>query len=575
MKVLGLYDWHNCGAALVEDGKIVAAVEEERLSRNKIEFGFPYRSIEQVLRITHTSWKDLAAIAVAGIRDPIPFARWKPQSFKFERKMGPYWNLQYRTWRTIYPLRSIPGVAGWEQSLNRKIVLKKLKTMADFPSDRVFFVDHHRAHAASGYRTSGFKEALVFCLDGSGDGFSSTVFVGHGGELEFVAGSSERASLGKLYGNVTLGLGFKKISDEGKVMGLAALGDPGPFYPIIDRTLQIRNVDSLDLVATEDLLGNGFAKKIKHVFSESYSREDICAAVQRKLEETVRILVEHFVSKTGIRRVVLAGGVAANVRMNQMVRELPCVEESFVFPNMTDGGLSAGAALEICYQIGKMQGEPFPPYRLENLYLGPEYGTEDISRTIKGHGLPALFIEDIDSCIAELVCQGKTVARFRGRMEFGPRALGNRSILALATDPRLEESLNRRLRRDEFMPFAPSMLEDHAVRLYLARGRRSPFMTETFDTAEGLEKALPSVVHVDGTCRPQTVLERDGEGFGRLIKKVGEVTAYYVVLNTSFNMHGEPIVCSPEDAINTFSRGCADYLALGNYLLEFKGEPRG
>lgn len=570
MKVLGLYDSHNCGASLVENGRIVAAVEEERFSRNKIEFGFPYRSIGFVLNDTNTDWADIDAIAVAGLRDPFPLARWRTRTFKFRRRMGAYWSLQYRLWKVYYALRNVSPMPALEPWLNRRIVLSKLKGLVDFPEERVFFVNHHRAHAASGYRTSGFEHALVFAFDGSGDGYSSTVFMGKDGELTFVAGASERASLGKLYSNVTLGLGFKKLSDEGKVMGLAACGDPDAFYNIMYRVIRIHNLDSLDLTVNEDLLGNTFAKKIKNMYTREYSREDIAAAAQRKLEETVRLIVEHFVKKTNIHDVVLVGGVAANVKMNQMVRELACVKRSFVFPNMTDGGLSSGAALEVCYQEGKKRGQHFPPYRLEEVFLGPSYSDEEILSAIERNGLQAEYIEDINARIAELVAQGKIVARFTGRMEFGPRALGHRSTLVLPSIPNIEQELNRRFKRDEFMPFAPSILEEYAGD-YLVNGQKSPFMVETFNVTDGYAEKFPAVVHVDHTARPQTVSKEITPGYWEIINRVGELTGHYIVLNTSYNMHGEPIVCSPEDAITTFSHGCVDYLALEHHLIEYPG----
>ena len=569
MKVLGIYDWHNCGASLVEDGKIVAALEEERLSRNKIEFGFPHRSIEAILDITGTGWEDVDAVAVAGVRDPIPFARWRPHTFKFERKMGAYWSFQYTLWRVIYGMRNLGPFPGVERALNRSIVVRKVRELADIPKDRIFLVDHHLCHAASAYRTSGFDEALVFAIDGSGDGYSTTVFEARDGDLRFLAGAPESASLGKLYSNVTLGLGFKKISGEGKVMGLAAHGDPNVFYPVMDRVLRLRNVDTLDMVATEDLLGNTFAKKIRAEYAQEFSREDISAAVQRKLETVAETIVRHFVEKTGIRNLVFAGGVVSNVKMNQAMRELDGVENTFVFPNMTDGGLSSGAALEICYQEMLKQGERLLPYRVEEVFLGPGFTDEDARRAIERHGLVAEYVEDMDTRIADLVIEGNIVARVTGRMEFGPRALGNRSTLVLPSLPGIEDKLNERFRRDEFMPFAPSLPEER-IGEYLVGGQKSPFMIETFDVKPGLADRFPAVVHVDGTLRPQTVSKEVLPGYWHIIDRIGGATGNYIVLNTSYNMHGEPIVCSPADAVNTFLNGCVDYLALGHYLLSYE-----
>ncbi len=486
MKVLGLYDWHNCGASLVEDGKIVAAIEEERLSRNKIEFGFPALSINEVLRITNTRWNELNAIAICGERDPFFWARRNQKRYKFELKMGLRWSLQYKLWRLIYNLRNIPPIPKIEKILNKSIVSGQIIKFQSFPKDKIFLVDHHLCHASAGYRTSGFNEALILAIDGSGDGYSTTVFVGRDSELQFIGGSSERASLGKLYSNVTLGLGFSKLKGEGKVMGLAAYGDPEPFYPRIDKVIQIEDVDNMRFIATEELIDNTYAKKISKI-RDAYKREDIAAACQKKFEDVVITVIKHFVDKTGISNVVLVGGAAVNVKMNQQVRELDCVNKTFIFPNMTDGGVASGAALEKCYQLSKKQGEILQPYQLNDVYLGPKYSNREIKKVLDENELEAEYCEEIDIRIGQLVGEGNIVARFNGSMEYGPRALGNRSILALPTNPDVENILNKRLRRDEFMPFAPSILEEYAEE-YLERYVYSPFMVETFKIKKNMLK---------------------------------------------------------------------------------------
>jgi len=212
------------------------------------------------------------------------------------------------------------------------------------------------------------------------------------------------------------------------------------------------------------------------------------------------------------------------------------------------------------------------PYRIEDVFWGPGFTNDEAKSAIDKEGIEAVFVEDIDDTIAELVASGSIVGRVTERMEYGPRALGNRSILALPTDCNIEDILNQRLHRDEFMPFGPSVLEEYAVNEYFVNGKKSPFMVETFTINDKYLDAFPSVVHVDNTVRPQTVSHEHNPGYYEIIKKIGDITGTYAVLNTSYNMHGEPIVCSPQDALNTFKQGAVDYLALGNWLIRYENE---
>ena len=569
MIILGIYDWHNCGAAVVIDGELVAAIEEERLTRNKVEFGFPVNSIREVIRLAQVKWDKIDAVAVAGVRDPFFMARRNISRYKFERKMGAKWNWQYTLWRIIYNLRNIPPIPDLERFFNRRIIVNQVKRLYDFPEEKIFLIDHHLCHAAAAYRTSGFNKALLFAVDGSGDGYSTTVFRGKEAELKLLAGASEKASLGKLYSNVTLGLGFKKISDEGKIMGLAAYGNADNFYGEIDKIIQIKDIDTLSFDVSADLIGNSYAKKIKKL-ALCYKREDIAAAVQLKLETVMTSVVKHFVKKTGVSAVVLVGGVAMNVKMNQKIRELDEVEELFIFPNMTDGGVACGAALQVAYELNKAQGVKLKSHRIENVFLGPSFNNDEAKLAIDKEGIEAVFVEDIDNKVAELVASGSIVGRVTGKMEFGPRALGNRSILVLPTDRKIEDILNQRLHRDEFMPFGPSVLEEYAVNEYFVHGKKSPFMVETFTINDKYLDTFPSIIHVDNTVRPQTVSHEHNPRYYKIIKKIGDITGNYIVLNTSYNMHGEPIVCSPQDALNTFKQGPVDYLALGNWLIGYE-----
>jgi len=570
MKVLGIYDSHNCGAALIDNMEIVAAVEEERLSRTKIEFGMPKKAIKSVLEIAGLNWEDIDAVAVGGIYDPTPLVRWNYRAFQFERKITPKWWLQYRLWKIYYPMRNNRLSRQIESWLNRQIVYRQLVRFYPIAREKVSHIDHHLCHANVGYRTSGFDKALIFTIDGSGDGYSNSLFLGEAGKITFVAGSKETASLGKFYSNATLGLGFKKLSGEGKLMGLAAYGDPSVYYPHLEHVLTVEDVDNLVLRNNEDLLGNKWALKVKKDLAK-FKREDIAAAVQKRFEDIILVLVGHFVEKFGINKIVLVGGGAMNVKMNQRVREMDNVEDTFIFPAMTDAGIAPGAALEICYQLMSINGRTPSLSRLESPCLGPDYSNEAIKEVLdrRGYGQRVRYVEDIEKVVGDLIVNGYIVTRFSGKMEYGPRALGNRSILTLATRDDIEETLNQRLGRDEFMPFAPSILEEHADQ-YLERYAYSPFMVETFDVKSKYIDKFSPIVHVDNTLRPQIVRRNVSPGYWKVVKRVGDKTGYYLVLNTSYNIHGEPIVCSPDDALNTFEHGATDYLALGNWLLKLE-----
>ncbi|MEM7532472.1 MAG: carbamoyltransferase C-terminal domain-containing protein [Chloroflexota bacterium] len=570
-KVLGLYDWHNCGAALVEDGQIIAAIEEERLSRTKVDFGMPYRAIQHVLEMTSTDWDDLDAIGVCGIYDPTALVRWKQGSFQFEREISAKWRMQYALWKVFYQMRSFPPLRMIEKEANRRIIHRQLSTIGSVSLSDIHHIDHHLCHANVGYWTSGYQDALVVVIDGSGDGHSATIYTAKDGDLTFIAGSKETASLGKFYANATLGLGFKKLTGEGKLMGLAAYGDPEPYYPHLEHVLEFEDIDTLQLKNNEDLLGNGWSLKIRKDL-ETFSKEDIAAAVQKRFEDLSSKIVTHFAQKFSLGNVVLVGGSAMNVKLNQKVRESDGIDSTHIVPAMTDSGVSSGAALATYHHLINRTSQEKPAYvRLQNAYLGPGYSNDEVKAVLdrRGYGNKAEYIEDIDTHIGNLVADNAIVARFEGRMEYGPRALGNRSILALATRTDIEDTLNKRLKRDEFMPFAPSIMEEYASE-YLENYVYSPFMVETFTVKEEYRPTFPAIVHVDGTLRPQVVRKDVSPGYWQVLQTIGERTGYYLVLNTSYNMHGEPIVCSPDDALNSFEQGPVDYIAMGNWLLPFE-----
>jgi len=440
------------------------------------------------------------------------------------------------------------------------------------------------------------------------------VFVGEGGKIRRLHSVSDRHSLGKFYSGVTKYLGFKRNRHEGKITGLAAYGNPetlrAQLQQMVDITAdrrdfrtpiaekltpaQIRWINfrhflsgdyfgghysNLQLDYLHDTFGYRWQKgkivKAPPGASENtYHREDIAAAAQVLLEENVVAFVKAFIEETGIYHVQLAGGIFANVKVNQRVAEIPGVKSVFIHPNMGDGGTTAGAVFLAWEEELARRGKIYEPWTIEDVYLGAGFSDAEIEREIKrfpfGYHHSAKIAEDT----GELIARKHVVGRFNGRMEYGPRALGNRSILADPTDKTINDWLNDRLRRTEFMPFAPSILYEAAPKLYknYSNGEyASYFMTITFDVEPEWAARAPAVCHVDNTARPQVVKESANPTYYRILKEFERRTGLPLFINTSFNMHEEPIVCTPEDALRSLEMGCVDTLSIGSFLVWKEG----
>jgi len=588
MRILGIYDDHNCGCAIIEDGKILAAVEEERLSRIKLhngnekDQGPPYRSLEAVLRLTHSSPDNVERIAIA-IAPPAQLMKQVLRDLVDEKN--------FRWWLSSFITRSprwdnywlfYPYFYNWYRLVRTKRLLRKYG-LGDKPID---LVDHHTAHAASAFYTRGVNEAMVFTLDGQGDGLCGSVFKGKGNRLRKIAVVPSYHSLGLFYNLITWALGFKPNRHEGKITGLAAYGNYERVRPLYDQLFTFNGVGEFQYTLAEKAWWHHpyphrtnyprFLEPIREQLSR-YSREDIAAGVQHVSEVYTTRWVSRYLKDMGAVDLCLAGGVFANVRINQEVSELENVRSVFIFPAMGDGGLCVGAALYSYYQQQPVDDQCVP-CRLEHVYLGPSYTDEEIVAELKKHNLYYEYCRNIEERIGELLAAGKVVARFNGPMEYGPRALGNRSILYQPTDPTVNDWLNKKLRRTEFMPFAPSTLREDLGREYKMIGDNEMpalYMTITFDCTEEMHRHCPAVVHVDGTARPQLVDEAINPSYYRILQAYKRLTGLSSFINTSFNMHEEPIVCSPYDAIRAFKLGHLDYLAAGHFLVPSERERTG
>ncbi|MDI6821935.1 MAG: carbamoyltransferase [Actinomycetota bacterium] len=556
MNILGINCFsHDTSACLLVDGEVIAFAEEERFNKEKHTRAFPYNAIDFCLSEGNTSINDLDYVG-------FPF---KP-------------GLDY--WRGFIDfLKGIPlssrrfaGQTYFDYSLIKKVV--------DFKKrygyrNKILFVGHHEAHAASSFYVSPFDKAAILSIDRGGDYLSTLLARGEGNRTEVLKRIKNPHSLGSLYTVVTAYLGFKPNSDEGKVMGLAPYGRPTylqNFREIVRLNEGGEFKIDLSYFTYHILGGYGVSPKFLKLFgqarepeSEIHERhEDIAWALQKVTEEAALHLANHLHSITGEKNLCVAGGVGLNSVMNAaFLRESP-FEHIFIQPAANDAGTSLGCALYIWHMLlGRERN-----YAMEHAYYGPEFSNDEIERTLENHGVPYSYVENPAKAGAELVARGKIVGWFQGRMEVGPRALGNRSILADPRDPNMKDILNRKVKhRESFRPFAPSVLEEYAED-YFDDYYPSPFMLLVLPIKGDRKGMIPAVCHVDGTGRLQTVTGEENPLYWELINEFKKITGIPLVVNTSFNVRGQPIVMSPQDALECYLSTQLDCLIMGNYLLE-------
>ncbi len=544
MRVLGIHVGHDSSAALVVDGRIVADAAEERFRRIKHCAGFPTRAIAWCLKGAGESGSAIDAIALSTSRAVPQLNQW---------------------------LGSSPGAAGGFSAGGLPLYLRPSGVSAKTP---VFQVPHHRAHAASAYYTSGYEgKQLIVTLDGVGDGRSTCLWRGEGGRIEPLLELGETASLGWFYGCVTEALGWWHGDGEGKTMGLAAFGDSSrgrgclqDFHPsfsngelsrphVFGRPAGWAEGGALHWHLRES---EGIARLI-----EKHGRAGIAAEAQSVLEEQVCELVLPWLAREGVGAIACAGGVFLNVKLNQRLWDSGRLTRQHVFPNAGDAGLAAGAALSVHFQESPRPEIP----ALEHMFLGPEYTDDEIERSLRTRRLTYQRTHDPAGEAARLLAGGRIVGWFQGRMESGPRALGHRSILMSPADPGNRDILNSRVKfRESFRPYCPSLLESHRE-IYLENSRDEPFMTTSFRASPAAVSRAPSAVHVDGTMRPQIVRPEASPRFGRLLQQFGNLTGDPLLINTSFNLAGEPLVNTPSDALRAYFDSGLDALVMGTFLL--------
>jgi len=553
---------HDSAAVLLIDGELIAAAAEERFSRKKHTGSFPSCAIAYCLSEAGLSLGDIDEIA---------------HSF------------DYAPIRTAYSLDPISERL-YREVFSREAVLAQVhRHLNAFPDDRVKHVNHHLAHAATAYFCSGWEECLVLVVDGMGEAQSASVYHARHGKLENLCEISAKDSIGILYSVVTLHLGFDFNADEYKIMGLAPYGDAERFRPFFEEAVELLpggsiRIPLLRMNKSRDERENYLATRkylAEHLITPrapdaeiTGDHRDVAAALQECLDRVMLHLCGEFGKRTGLRRLALAGGVALNCTANGKLLESGMFDHVFVQPAAADDGSALGAAIFRSAQRGAICNVRMPvPFH------GPSYSSGRIEEALREFSdrIEAVRYSSLACASAEaarLIADGRVLAWYRGRMEFGPRALGHRSILADPGHHEMRDRINSMVKmREAFRPFAPAVTLRQAHQWFdVAPGAEFPYMITTVNVREAHRPKLPAVTHVNGSARLQTVAPADNGDFHTLLEAVGKTTGREMVLNTSFNVKGQPIVNTPQEAIATFLNTGIEFLFLENTLVRRRGE---
>ena len=562
MLVLGLHDGKDAGVALLDGGKVLFAANEERYSRRKLHFGFPFLALERMHLHTGVRPRDIEAVTV-GFQAMVettgatydyaaePRVHQKVYS-GLARSLGFLMNTKIAAYGSLQLMKLM--------SRNKEELERFLK--ANDIHAPVHYMNHHLSHAASAYYASGRDDVLVVSSDGGGDGISGGIYVGRGGSVRNVTMFSKLNSAGIFWEIITQICGFNPERHGGKITGLAAYSDGEKAYAILSELFGYCEKSGGLENRGHRAFRDAFHLVRKRV--EGLSIEELSAGAQRILDEVFVRTVRDAVERHRLSHVALSGGTFANVRTNLKIREIPGVESVFVFPHMGDGGIAMGSA-----QLYQGRNGNGPREEIRDLYWGDEWTEAQIEAELSStDGIRWERLPDPGDEIASALARKEVVGVFHGRMEFGPRALGHRSIIAEPTDRTMMDWLNKRLARTEFMPFAPIILEEAAPDYFEAfEGMRYPaqFMTICMRCTPLCREKAPGVVHLDGTARPQTVSRSVDPYLHDALAKHRDKTGLPLAINTSFNKHEEPIVGAPADAIDELKRGAVDVLFLESF----------
>ncbi len=559
MKILGINAfYHDSASCLLIDGEIKTAVEEERFSRVKHDNNFPFKGIDYCLKSNNLTINDIDYIAY-----------YEKPLLKFERIL--------ETFVATWPFSLKPFVKGMPEWLVEKIKIEDIFRKKLGFKGKIYYFPHHLSHASAGYFSSNFDKSAILVIDGVGEWQTVSLWEGEKNKLYLIKSINFPHSLGLLYSTFTSFLGFQVNEGEYKMMGLAAYGKP-KYINKIKKIIRIFEDGSFELNLKYFSFRESFqmfSKKFIKLFgpprekTEDFTQRhaDIATSIQKITEEIYFKILNHLFQLTKEKNLCISGGVGLNSLANGKIYQNTPFKNIWVFGPAGDSGTAIGSALCLySFLTGKR------PNAINNLYLGSSYSESQIEAILKSYSLKYkkfLNEEELIDKVVDLLAKGKIIGWFQGKMEFGPRALGSRSILCRPWPRKMKDKINKIKKRENFRPFAGSVLQEKVAEFFEVpeNNHYSPFMTFCFKVKKEKEKQISAIVHVDKTCRIQTVNEKDNGLYYKLIKKFYEKTNIPCILNTSFNLKGEPIVENPKQAIEDFLKTEMDYLVMEEFLV--------
>ena len=584
MLIIGISISHDGTLSIIKNGENIFSLAEERLNRTKAYIGFPFQALRYVIENEIVKPDEINKVVISS---SIFLKKWA-FTYAFElTENKKYYDIQNEKQPSDFFIDdkeylNINSDEDCKNYVDKKI--KKLLLGVGIQA-QTEYIDHHLAHASSSYYSSGFKKALAITMDGEGDLLSATVSICDNGKIERISETDDKNSAGNLYSEVTRACGFKVSRHEGKITGLAAHGNYEKYEDCFDKLVEVKDGKLFYVNPVEYNIKNKVQNKLLQIVGlKKYmgaaelirrcgklSDKDLASSIQRLLEKKIVEVISYWINKTGIQDVVLSGGIFANVKFNQHISEIPKLESLFIFPDMGDGGNAFGAAI-----YSYFKENTFNIIKVKNIYFGPEFTNEYIGNMLiqNNDKVECILSDDVCKDTAKLISENKIIGWFQGKMEYGPRALGNRSIIASPIDSTINKWLNDRMKRTEFMPFAPSCLYDYADVLFdipkKSMKRPAEFMTITFNMKKEWADKAPAVAHIDQTARPQLVTKEANPKYHKLLVEYHKITGLPLFINTSFNVHEEPIVCTPEEGLHALLNGVIDTFVCEDYICTLK-----